>query len=123
MATVLELASMVDAEGKPLIRTTDGRTLRQECDWGFCAEGVFVYQGREVGECPKCQGRGWLPVGEDEAVVVCLEWLCDGRVGAVNIGKRHDWYVDDFRIMGRHRGAAFPAAVFEAAKQIAGGEQ
>ena len=32
------------------------------------------YKREKTKTCPKCQGRGWLPVGEDTALRVVLDW-------------------------------------------------
>jgi hypothetical protein len=47
----------------PLIRTSDGRTLRRECP----GHGDLRHSAYD---CP-----GWLPVDEPTAVLVCLGWL------------------------------------------------
>ena len=77
-AAILELAAL--GGDTPTIRTADGRTLREGCHmggkiaWDKSAVEI-VTQCSSLGTECVCQGRGWLPVSEAEAVVVCLKWL------------------------------------------------
>jgi len=101
-AAILELAAL--GGDTPTIRTADGRSLRRVCDGRKYDGGMmfircllkyredlslshlddeavmarYVVNDRPVFIPPEdcvCDGRGWLPVDEDTAVVVCLEWL------------------------------------------------
>ena len=67
-----------------------------------------------------CQGRGWLPVGEAEAVLVCLEWLRGRSVvlrlsgAVVEIADRN--FPSYGQIYGAH--PEIPDAVFAAVKAV-----
>jgi hypothetical protein len=100
---IKRLAALIDAEGKPLIRTSDGRDLRQphillkeplvvcrgytqifasnllpvgatEVAFLRYMEGDYVWI-EEGKECGVCHGTGWLPVDEPTAVLVCMEYI------------------------------------------------
>ena len=79
-AEILELAAL--GGDNPTIRTADGRMLRRECPchqyeygtdewWSVACETCTDTDGDEC----QCDGRFWLPVSEDTAFVVCLEWM------------------------------------------------
>ena len=113
-ATIIELGEKVDAEGLPLIRTADGRTLRRECGCPSthqskctaCYQHWHNTKEPHSDTCTCCQGRGWLPVSEDTAVVVIMEWA------AVNNAEILEEMFSAIEA-GRH----VPAAVFAAAKE------
>ena len=108
-ATILELALL--GGDNPTIRTGDGRTLRRECSCE-CHKGVLRFHSVVEGICKVCQGRGWLPVGEDTAVVVIIEYAHEQQDGG---------HLLEAICEGLWRTPEVPAAVFAAALKAASG--
>jgi len=115
--TITDLGLKTDIEGKPTIRTADGRTLRRKCP--NKAKDARIYSKTAESFCEVlgdnclCDGRGWLPVSEDTAVVVCLEWL---QMVLWPPMKGKDWAVQLSREFVE--GETLPAAVFAAARKV-----
>jgi len=99
----------------PRIRTRDGRTLRAKCRMN-CQRGT--YKVTEIGghiwtgKCEYCQGRSWLPVPTDTAVVVIMDYAMEEKSG--NLLSR---IIENFA----DRDCLFTyAAVFAAARKVVG---
>jgi len=102
----------------PLIRTSDGRTLRKPCTSLACRDpkkwgGVGYVQ---TGAHKDCNGRGWLPVDEDTAVVSIIDWAMDGCPPKGDSGDLLREITDGLL----NTAANTYAAVFAAAKEIVG---
>ena len=117
-AAILELAAL--GGDTPLIRTTDGRSLRRVCKYCEGAgERLYLLSGdTTLRECRDCDGRGWLPVDQDTAVVVCLEWLRVEIEDIVYLRDTGNWRIRLFAYPSVHK-EDLSAAVFEAAKRVA----
>lgn len=114
----------------PTIVTADGRTLRLVCPGykhgpDYCVQefGYTIEAGGSYFEditIASCQGRGWVPVSSDTAVVVKLEWLIQQTWGTTSLRKVRieSVVLDTIRIT--LEGKPLPAAVFAAAKRVAG---